>query len=163
MLCRLASASSGMLHSVVNHCPSPPLDPGASLSLPDLRTQSSVFSGSSESELREKKPLCYIGHVRNVLPSQTYSYVPCLQHVLFFIFSGTERMLGKPREMPQENVTLMCMSDREDFWKHFFTKRDLWTTSCSSELDKWVWKNRSRTPEVCPSLSETMSNRRIIP
>lgn len=32
------------------------------------------------------------------------------------------------------------------------------TTSCSSAFDRRVWKNRSHTPEVCPSLWETMSS-----
>lgn len=53
MLCRLASTSSGVPHSVVNHYPSPPRHPVASLSLPAL----SFWKNAPELEQGERHPL----------------------------------------------------------------------------------------------------------
>lgn len=123
MSCRLASASSSMLHSVVNHYPSPPLHPGASLSLPAPRASSSVLSGSPELELRER----YIHRCFSLVKtSQTCSYVPCLQCCLFNTFFSLKTV---PKQVSQEKCPRkvwhrFCMSYREHFWKQSFTKRE---------------------------------------
>lgn len=164
MSCRLASASSSMLHSVVNHYPSPPLHPGASLSLPAPRASSSVSSGSPELERGERYIHCCFSPVKT---SQTCSYVPRLQCCLFNT-SFFSPLKTAPKQVSQEKCPRkvwhrLCMSNREHFWKQSFTKRELWTTSCTLQFDRGVWKNRSHTPEVCPSLWETMNKWRIIP
>lgn len=42
-------------------------------------------------------------------------------------------------------------------------KRNSEPAAAALLVDRWVWKNRSCTAEVCPSLWETLSNWRIIP
>lgn len=83
MSCRLVSASSGMLHSVVNHCPSPPLHPGASLRLKAQRARISALTWSSEPGAQGEVPLRWITPTKNVLPFQTCSYAPCSQCLSF--------------------------------------------------------------------------------
>lgn len=64
-----------------------------------------------------------------------------------------------PRELPEEKVTLTWTAERQNpLWRTISDKKGIWNRQ--SQLCFWqMWeKNRSRTPEVCPSLWETMSN-----
>lgn len=155
MLCRLASASSSMLHSVVNHYPSPPLHPRASLSLPALRVWSGFFRGSPEMELRE----------RPLLPPSRQECLALSRHTVksCIIFKKKQDKQKNKGRGKRRRVTPICISEREHFWKKSFTKRGLWTTSCTLQFNSGVWENRSHTPEVCPSIWETMNKWRIIP
>lgn len=128
--------------------------------LGELKAQ--CLARSPAPELRERYHLTASVQTGMSLLSQT-CFAMFFVLYLFSLKVKNGAGAGEPREMPEENVTQMCMSDKEDFWKQSFTKREVWSTSCSSAFDRWVWKNRSCTPVVCPSLSETMSNWRITP
>ena len=97
MSCRLASASSVMLHSVVNHCPSPPFYLGASLSLPALKGLKLSFCGRPEPESRDAASV----------PSGMSCLFPvcndfCLDFLFFFLKSDT---------VPQQASQGKCYAD----------------------------------------------------
>lgn len=73
MLCRLASAASSLLRSAVNHCPSPPFYPGASLFLTALKGLVYVWALQECSGI-PRTTSSLESSVRNVLLSQKYSY-----------------------------------------------------------------------------------------
>lgn len=157
MPCCMATASSDILHSAVNHLSRSPLNPGASLFLPTLRTWNLVFSGSSGENttlLHQSCQECRAGvpDMQLCSPSTT----------CFMLFLNNKQCQNRH---PRRNAPGKCDTDEHE-WRGRLLKTLLYkkrTTSCSSATDKWDWKNRSRTAEVCPSLWETMSNWRIIP
>lgn len=100
-----------MLHSVVNHCPSPPLYPGG-LPLSLSAGLKALFLVGTESELRDIQ--YFTTSLLSGMLCQTFSYV----FIYIYYFQKTETMQKNSRQekkKPEENVTAMCVSDMEDF------------------------------------------------
>lgn len=116
MSCRLASASSGMLHSVVNHCPSPPLYPGG-LPLSLSAGLKALFLVGTESELRDIQ--YFTTSLLSGMLCQTFSYVFWIIYIYIYILLSEDRNSAEEfkarKKKSEENVTAMCVSDMEDF------------------------------------------------
>lgn len=112
MSCRLASASSGMLHSVVNHCPSPPLYPGG-LPLSLSAGLKALFLVGTESELRDIQ--YFTTSLLSGMLCQTFSYVFIYIYILLSEDRNNAEEFKARKKKPEENVTAMCVSDMEDF------------------------------------------------
>lgn len=114
MSCRLASASSGMLHSVVNHCPSPPLYPGG-LPLSLSAGLKALFLVGTESELRDIQ--YFTTSLLSGMLCQTFSYVFWIIYIYILLSedrNSAEEFKARKKKS-EENVTAMCVSDMEDF------------------------------------------------
>lgn len=129
MSCRLASASSGMLHSVVNHCPSPPLYPGG-LPLSLSAGLKALFLVGTESELRDIQ--YFTTSLLSGMLCQTFSYVFWIIYIDILLSEdrNSAEEFKATKKKPEENVTVMCVSDIEDL---FYRKG---TTSCSLAFDR---------------------------
>lgn len=105
MLCRLASAPSGVLQAVVNHYPSRSLYPGASL--------------SSWPAGRTLKALLLVGTLNwsSSILSERLPWKQC--GVSSFWMTTVPKQVG--REKPQKSETLMC---KELCRKHFIVKKN---------------------------------------
>lgn len=138
MSCRLASASSGMLHSVVNHCPSPPLYPGG-LPLSLSAGLKALFLVGTESELRDIQ--YFTTSLLSGMLCQTFSYVFWIIYIYIYITFRRQkqcrRIQGKKKE-----VRGKCDSNVREWHggllKTFFYRKG--TTSCSLAFDRWDWK-----------------------
>lgn len=146
MSCRLASASSGMLHSVVNHCPSPPLYPGG-LPLSLSAGLKALFLVGTESELRDIQ--YFTTSLLSGMLCQTFSYV----FIYIYILLSEDRNNAEEFKARKKEARGKCDSNVREWHgrllKTFFYRKG--TTSCSLAFDRWDWKNRSHQKCALPS------------
>lgn len=151
MSCRLASASSGMLHSVVNHCPSPPLYPGG-LPLSLSAGLKALFLVGTESELRDIQ--YFTTSLLSGMLCQTFSYVFWIIYIYIYIyyFQKTETVQKNSRQekRSQRKMWQQCA------WVTWRTFKNILLQKGNHQLQPCFWQMRleNRSHQKCALPSE---------